>query len=191
MVQQYWISKDGKPIGPLTASQVCEQASPDSWVSLEGKWVAFRNHPDFQKVSTVSQVPQPPPAVDSEKQQVEAHLQFHGYKTSWNQDGTGLFATHARFANALVLFSAAGIVHFARWNSKHRSSELPHILIRTNALAEALHVQRVWIDKDLNLCEEATYVGSYDRTRYGLFLDLWHQDFQTIFADQELVASLS
>ncbi len=63
MANQYWIHRDGKAVGPFTPEQVRAQAAPDSWVSFGDKWVAFRNHPEFQSGPQQSKSAPPQTAV--------------------------------------------------------------------------------------------------------------------------------
>ena len=48
----YWIYRDGRPVGPLTAEQVLALATPETPVSHNREWVPLDQHPDFAHIAT-------------------------------------------------------------------------------------------------------------------------------------------
>jgi hypothetical protein len=45
-----------------------------------------------------------------------------------------------------------------------------------NALNQAASVARFYVDDDQDLVMEAMWPGDYDRSRFGVFMDLWETD---------------
>jgi hypothetical protein len=60
-----------------------------------------------------------------------------------------------------------------------------------NALNREATLVRYYANSDLNLMIEGLYMGPYDRSRYGEFLETWDMDAQRMLRKEDLEKFLS
>ena len=105
--------------------------------------------------------------------EIMQHLEFSGYTVTSNT--SRLEADHDEYLNILMKDYRNGILTIAYFvtneNGKQNKAEMLELL---NALNSQAAGARYYLDSDGDIVIEAYYPGSYDRTRFASFLDVFH-----------------
>ncbi|MBN1423440.1 hypothetical protein JXA88_02685 [Candidatus Fermentibacteria bacterium] len=124
-------------------------------------------------------------APPEEAAEVTAHLEFFGYEVTPTDEV--LRAVHASNLNIAVKAHRGGMLLLSFLGSKTPAEEnRAQLLEFANDLNVNASVSRSYIDKDGDLALEAWFPGTYDKTRFSLFLEEWHRDtiMQRMFQDR-------
>jgi hypothetical protein len=111
--------------------------------------------------------------------QIVNHLQFLGYEIT--QKDELRLATHPQKMNVMLRAFKGGIL-FTSINScedRARSDKIGYLSF-INSLNNQASVARFYADKDSDFYIEAWYPDSYDRNKFGIFLDAWETDTVTL-----------
>jgi len=104
----------------------------------------------------------------------KSHMEFLGYEVT--EKDKALQAKHGKYLNVWVKAYQKGILligYFGR-NKEHKDDEAGfHKMI--NDLNKGATAARYYEDKDGDLAIEAWYPGSYEKVRFGIFLDSFHR----------------
>ena len=104
----------------------------------------------------------------------KSHLEFLGYDVADKKKS--LQAKHGKYLNIWLKQYQQGILvigYFGR-NKEHKNDEAGfHKMI--NDLNKGASAARYYEDKDGDLAVEAWYPGGYEKVRFGVFMDSFHQ----------------
>lgn len=114
---------------------------------------------------------------DQAQEQIASHLKTLGYEVT--REDESILASHPQKLAILLKGFSEGVLHTSVWQTNDDAKRNRQGLIEyVNALNQGAVAVRYYVDEDLDLFVEGLYVGGYDRTRYGQFLDLWDTDFK-------------
>lgn len=113
----------------------------------------------------------PPPQAD----EIIAHLGFLGYETQATDEF--LRANHASNLNVAIKQHRGGILFLSFLGASEYGKGNPsEVAAFANMLNVNATVARCYVDKDGDLALEAWFPGTYDKTRFSLFIEEWHRD---------------
>jgi hypothetical protein len=124
------------------------------------------------------------------RSQFHTHLEFLGYEVE--DDGENIMARHKIKLNVILLFLSQGVLHTSLFGcSDHARHYRKDYMELVNALNREATLVRYYANSDLNLMIEGLYMGPYDRSRYGEFLETWDMDAQRMLRKEDLEKFLS
>ncbi len=114
------------------------------------------------------------------------HLEFLGYKVS--MDSKHIIAKHPEHLNFYLKKYRGGMLFTSYFTSnaagKSHRQELISVVNDLNRNAAAA---RYYIDKDGDLAIEGYYPGSYERQRFGIFLDAYNLASENIAKHKKIL----
>lgn len=117
--------------------------------------------------------------------QMAAHLEFMGYELTRENDRVR--AIHRRHLNINLRDFRGGILLTSLFgcSTQAKSNRLGYLNL-VNSLNHAASVVRVYADDDSDLVIEAWHPASYDRAKFGEFLELWNADGDRLLQAPEI-----
>jgi hypothetical protein len=107
--------------------------------------------------------------------QIVTHLQFLGFQVE--RDDNIVKARHATKVNILLRDFRGGVLLTSIFGCKDYAKRARlEYLDFVNLMNQKAAVIRFYADKDSDFFMEAWYPGTYDRSLFGSFLDLWDED---------------
>jgi hypothetical protein len=117
------------------------------------------------------------------------HLEFLGYTVTADKDS--LLAKHTKEWNISVRSYQGGILIAAFLEAEKKAKEdRGAFLEMINALNKEAKACRYYADKDGDLAIEAYYPGSYDKARFGTFIDVWKADSDELKGNKNALSFL-
>ncbi|HSH01499.1 MAG TPA: hypothetical protein VLL52_03200 [Anaerolineae bacterium] len=109
------------------------------------------------------------------RQQIELHLEFLGYEIRHEEKMSR--AIHPRRWNLGVRDYKGGILFssFLRSNDWAKSNQGDYVQF-INGVNQKVALARFYVDDDGDFVMEAWWVGGYDRTTFGRFMEQWQED---------------
>jgi hypothetical protein len=115
--------------------------------------------------------------IEQTKDQIANHLQFLGYDVV--KEEKIIRAKHPKKPNMAARVFSDGVLHTSYWGTNdYAKRNRQGLLEYLNGLNLGASVARYYVDKDNDLVIESWYMGGYERTNYGRFLELCDGDFE-------------
>ncbi len=111
------------------------------------------------------------------------HMEFFGYEIV--REEKFVRARHARYFNLVMQYIGGGIL-FTSFTGHQPSAdrEKGRFLEAINNANKAVLVCRLYSDKDNDLVIEAWYPDSYDRAKFGAFIEKLNKDIMVAMGDE-------
>jgi hypothetical protein len=124
--------------------------------------------------------------------QICNHLEFLGYEIDRVKEEF-ILARHQKHANFALKIHGFGALAAAIYEvSEDGKRQRADFMERLNFYNNAARVCRAYLDKNSDLLIEAVFPNLYDRTAFGVFIELFNDDIRLLFiGDKNLTEYLS